>query len=398
VDLFSLERLPWNWKAIEIEGEPGDIFPVLDRIESLREVKVISATMDPGKPLSNSLTTDASLSWKMFSTNRIDTYTLSFLHRLTTSLSNFSFSGTISQIFDAARLLWELTQLDVLSLDLVPGAICDPPSNLVACSARKLIIRAYRLLRSQPELLMALWKVFPAVTPMVRRFSIISHNGDFAFLRTSNLEYLESLTLQSLIRRNFSPPALSEEVVILPTSLIHVRTHLRNYDFHNLISTSAKCLDINGYGATANPVDTRHLQQWTNLRSLTMDCVGQSFGNFSLPHLSKLVLIEHEYKPGDSCTHFCQQLALSVHNCPALQHVSFNICPEWDILIEMLERRNFIQDQGIARIVRVDLPTYCPRRIRRLMIELVQGRRVVRPSNYELSLVANIDVLCDPSM
>jgi hypothetical protein len=145
-------------------------------------------------------------------------------------------------------------------------------------------------------------------------------------------------------------------------------------------------------------MDIQCFHQWINLRSLKVNCTGQSFENFSLPYLSKIVLSVHWPQSRDPITQFCQQLALSVHNCPALQHIGFQICPEWDILIEMLERRNFIQDQGIARIIRIDLPAYCPRQIRRLIIELVQGRRVVRPSNYELSLAANIDVLCDPSM
>ncbi|PVG03993.1 hypothetical protein CPB86DRAFT_312750 [Serendipita vermifera] len=64
-------------------------------------------------------------------------------------------------------------------------------------------------------------------------------------------------------------------------------------------------------------------------------------------------------------------------------------CPDWDILIIMLERRNILASRDIQPIKKLSLPTTCPPNISQLLPGLLAGKWVQRPSNFELSHAAN---------
>ncbi|PVF91080.1 hypothetical protein CPB86DRAFT_663678, partial [Serendipita vermifera] len=70
-------------------------------------------------------------------------------------------------------------------------------------------------------------------------------------------------------------------------------------------------------------------------------------------------------------------------------------CPELDILMIMLERRNLLQGPGIKRIKTISLHTTCSLTIQRIISTLLGSRWAKRPSNRDLSLAGNADILLD---
>jgi hypothetical protein len=138
------------------------------------------------------------------------------------------------------------------------------------------------------------------------------------------------------------------------------------------------------------------LSEWSNLRFLDLKSIESEFHDFSLPTLE--VLSIRFPRNAATITALCQQLAIHGDRCPRLERLEFSECPEWDILIIMLERRNCNKDPVVTPIKYIILPPLIPRIIREAVRERIQGRRSPRPSNYELSLQGNIDIICDSDL
>ena len=138
------------------------------------------------------------------------------------------------------------------------------------------------------------------------------------------------------------------------------------------------------------------LSEWSNLRVLSLTTIESSFDPFSSPTLQ--VLSIHNPKNKTTVTALCQQLAVHGDRCPRLERLEFSECPEWDILMIMLERRNCIPDPAITPIKYLTLPPQIPRIIRETVRERIQGRRSSRLSNYELSLQGNLDIICNSNL
>ncbi|PVF96808.1 hypothetical protein CPB86DRAFT_682461, partial [Serendipita vermifera] len=83
---------------------------------------------------------------------------------------------------------------------------------------------------------------------------------------------------------------------------------------------------------------------------------------------------------------------------PSLEEIRYQDCPEWDILIIMLERRNLLSGSHIKPIKKLHLPRICPPRIARVIQVLLQGKWPDRPSNRELSMAGNAEVIEDKTL
>ncbi|KIM33844.1 hypothetical protein M408DRAFT_325427 [Serendipita vermifera MAFF 305830] len=101
---------------------------------------------------------------------------------------------------------------------------------------------------------------------------------------------------------------------------------------------------------------------------------------------------------GTGVTSVCQQLALYPWACPALHTLTFGLCPEWDILFITVERRNIFSHQDISKFRSITLPVSIPAALGDHVRNLLRGRRVKRPSNYDLSLVGNARIALDSSL
>ncbi|KIM27336.1 hypothetical protein M408DRAFT_169099 [Serendipita vermifera MAFF 305830] len=85
-------------------------------------------------------------------------------------------------------------------------------------------------------------------------------------------------------------------------------------------------------------------------------------------------------------TMFCYQLLCEPDCCPSLEEVHFfGYPPEWDILLIMLERRNFLTTSAVSRIKRLRLP-FITEELCDPVVSLLRGMFVNRPSNNELVL------------
>ncbi|PVG04316.1 hypothetical protein CPB86DRAFT_693954 [Serendipita vermifera] len=83
---------------------------------------------------------------------------------------------------------------------------------------------------------------------------------------------------------------------------------------------------------------------------------------------------------------------------PSLESIAFRHFPEWDIFFIMLERRNLHHSGKVSPIEKIQLPSYYPRFLFTPMHDLICGKFPIRPSNYDLSVAGNTDVLGDKSI
>ncbi|PVF90871.1 hypothetical protein CPB86DRAFT_662578, partial [Serendipita vermifera] len=93
-------------------------------------------------------------------------------------------------------------------------------------------------------------------------------------------------------------------------------------------------------------------------------------------------------------TSFLLELALHPESYPALEEITLEGYPEWDILAIMLERRNLLADSSVQRIKKVKVLKTCPDHICRMISNLLKGKCLQRPKK-ELSLAGNAGAILD---
>ena len=84
-----------------------------------------------------------------------------------------------------------------------------------------------------------------------------------------------------------------------------------------------------------------------------------------------------------------EEILIRPQNAPALEKISLvGTFVEWDILLLMLERRNFLVQPGISLIKTLVVDNELPYRLLYPISELLGGRFVERDSNYSFSIEA----------
>ncbi|PVF92880.1 hypothetical protein CPB86DRAFT_688451, partial [Serendipita vermifera] len=97
-------------------------------------------------------------------------------------------------------------------------------------------------------------------------------------------------------------------------------------------------------------------------------------------------------------TSFVRDIARSPESYPSLEELDFGECPEWDIFAIMLERRNLLASRSVARITELTIYSPCSPQIYRVISQLVLGKWTERPSNSELSMAGNAEIILDFSL
>lgn len=97
-------------------------------------------------------------------------------------------------------------------------------------------------------------------------------------------------------------------------------------------------------------------------------------------------------------TGICRDIVLHQNALPSLCRLRLEICPEWDILLILLVRRNIRSTQGISAITTLEIPTRCPPRLIECFKAIVKGVPVKLPTSYELSLAGTFEIAQDPSI
>jgi hypothetical protein len=113
-------------------------------------------------------------------------------------------------------------------------------------------------------------------------------------------------------------------------------------------------------------------------------------------HLLRSVTIKSKNPLDQNATAFCLHILYSPDICPQLEEVELTGFVEWDILMLMLERRNFIRD-GVKRINTLRLPLK-PSFLEIPLALLLSGKYAERPSNKDLSTESVKEALCSPEV
>jgi hypothetical protein len=246
-------------------------------------------------------------------------------------------------------------------------------------------------------------------TPMRKRFS------ELVIQSLSAVQYL-SLTC----RHTYNIPTLSE---LLDITVLSRLSHLQRLTLHSDLSVDSfelpPCEILNLEFPAQSPFKisnqtTRRLyasisrsfisvqslygrfqslddQSWP-LEELTVpiDFIGNSHTSF--PHLIEISLkgvLRYDL------TGFCANLALYPNFCPALEVLYMDQCPEWDIFFIMLERRLAWSINEIKPLKSITIPHRTPSNLLRHICDILQGRFSDRPSNFDLSILATLEVILD---
>jgi hypothetical protein len=121
----------------------------------------------------------------------------------------------------------------------------------------------------------------------------------------------------------------------------------------------------------------------------------------SLTFLRRVSIQTHfpyDFTASDGTTSFIRDIACRPDSYPSLEEIRLSECPEWDILMIMLERRNLMTRPNVKRIRKISFLTICPFEIRRIIRTLLQGKWPERPSNWELSMAGNAEIMQDKEM
>lgn len=139
------------------------------------------------------------------------------------------------------------------------------------------------------------------------------------------------------------------------------------------------------------------LNSWPALEKLSINGIAVAWRKSSLAFLRIVSIHAHRSGPSGNIkiTSFIKDIASHPSSYPSLEEIALDRCPELDILVIMLERRNLLQGPSIKKIKKISLSSTCSLRIQKIISVLLGGRWVERPSNKDLSLAGNVDVLLD---
>jgi hypothetical protein len=174
----------------------------------------------------------------------------------------------------------------------------------------------------------------------------------------------------------------------------------------SLSSSSVKYLRFNQESA-GSPTCWIDLNSWPSLEGISVDNSVVEWNKASLKFLRSVNIqdntqhtrnISPDNQIMGSITSFIKELACNPCSYPSLEEITLDECPEWDILVIMLERRNLLNGPSIKRITKIDMPSLYPREILRVLCGLLAGRWTERPSNKDLSLAGNAEIIMDVSL
>jgi hypothetical protein len=181
-----------------------------------------------------------------------------------------------------------------------------------------------------------------------------------------------------------------------------------------LSSPSLKHLDIQSdfdFGSDSDsnslhsPVEPQQidLRAWPSLETIRIYKNWVQWDVHSLSSLRSVTIWTSEEeilsaRRTDSVTCFVRDMACQPHSYPALEDLHFGRCPEWDILVIMLERRNLLSSSNIKPIKKLSIPSLLPHKVYQVIGNLLRCKWSDGPSNRELSISGNAKMILDPNV
>jgi hypothetical protein len=243
-----------------------------------------------------------------------------------------------------------------------------------------------------------LFQVLEACAKDVQDLSIIDlERADLAVDYITSLTNLRELCLYSKhpsIDVTMCPLALDKlEVLHLGLRYITMAEFLSSLRTPNLSR-----LDIYGDGSPPSlPQMPLYLDNtiYSRLRSINW---GSDLLAWDVTSLRSLTSITFKETTSTTSSDFCVYVICRPSDFPALKEITFENLPEWDCLLLMLERRNFLPEPTISRIRALLFPLRTTLFLRKPIVDLLRGCFTLRPSNHELSLAGIKEVYFDKTM
>lgn len=135
--------------------------------------------------------------------------------------------------------------------------------------------------------------------------------------------------------------------------------------------------------------------RYIHLRSIRW---GSDVLSWHFTSLQSLVSISFKDTSQVTPSDLCVYITYRPYDLPALQDITFENPPEWDCVLLMLERRNFLPVSNVCRIKSLSFPSRTPVYLRKPITDLLRGQFTTRPSNREVSLIGIGEVYCDNTM
>lgn len=139
---------------------------------------------------------------------------------------------------------------------------------------------------------------------------------------------------------------------------------------------------------------------WPNLQTLVVPLgLAATWGTGTYRHLSSISVYEASNgTQSQNVTRICRDIALYPDCFPSVRKLRLEQCPEWDILLILLVRRNVRSTPGISAITILEIPARCPPFLIECFKAIVQGVPVNLPTYYELSLAGAFEIVRDPAI
>jgi hypothetical protein len=246
-----------------------------------------------------------------------------------------------------------------------------------------------------------LLKAFPSTEELTIRSS---HVFPVHFIDSRTFSRLSVLYLDSI-------PQPNTEITLSPSieSLYFIASNSWLRGFPKFSSPSLRRLTMDSwiYSTAPGSTDLQAMfepEKWAALYALCISAHHISEISTGFECLRSLVLgisvnIYSRRDPSDDpITRFCRNFAMDPSQLPALENLGLVQLPEWDIFFIMLERRNIPKMKGIAKLRKITIPSHYPKELSGPMRDLIRGRFATRPSNWDLSLAGQLDLLEDNTM
>ncbi|PVF99142.1 hypothetical protein CPB86DRAFT_814103 [Serendipita vermifera] len=394
----------------------SDILPILETIDCLKDVTFYSGYSIP-VPKAEKITFTQELHWTSLSFHGDpDSFPPSILHCLP-FLTHLLVSIDTETFISIATVLHHLQKLDRVMFTVVVSSTdtISPPEAL----SPNLIVRELWIsihedkIHTFDQLVVEQDNNTPIVIERLIKTSLhLMPNLDIfdISLRISSrpIPLFELQGIFSGTRLIINVAGAKMEclnIVSIPSSTISLYLTCEELVARSLSSKSVKGLWIhepvygihNPSGFSDSFLD---LGRWPALQQICIYGAAVEWTKYSLTFLRTVMIRQERTKPRRNrpFTSFIRDIACHPDLYPSLEVIQLEECPELDVLMIMLERRNLLQGPGIKKIKEFIFSSACSLGIQKVISTLLGGKWTERPSNKDLSLAGNAEILLDSTL
>jgi hypothetical protein len=418
-----------NMDTLITQEDLGTIIPISQSLTGIKKIVFPASGPSEAPPLERprgDFDSNFSFGWReLVHTRHLASISLAFMSQLT-SLINLEIHMDLKTICEISSILHRLSKLQKITAHIASmqtGHISLPSGIISNTSVRSLYIYLngptkialnMNTQESKGHIVNNIDKIpqmLLQIMPKIENLHIDLREFDFS-----------GPTIPFSLQNYFNGNSLSFYLLgcaILPRKEFRIAPSVRKLSIYgnkgqifSLSSSSVKYLQYNQHPfSTQEPADSPtswiDLNSWPSLEGITVDNSVVEWNKASLQFLrwvniqdttgrTRNISPNNEIK--GSITSFIKELACNPCSYPSLEEITLDECPEWDILMIMLERRNLLTVPSIKPIKKLGIPSLYPREILKVLCGLLAARWTERPSNKDLSLAGNAEIILDLSL